>query len=347
MKIDHPFWPMAAVLWLTLCLLGPATLRAADAEADPQAIIRSYQAGRLADADRQAAAYLETHPTGAQRCAVMAAGASAERAVFEVRQRLRRVADECPAAPEGPRALADLARLLHLAGQDRAALQACDEFFQRYPEHELGPATMLLRGAVELSLPTGSVADDSFHKFLAKWPDHPHAAQALAGLADAKLRQGDWATAEAAYRRALAAAPELLDLPVVYLNLGLAAEKQGRKDAARRWYRELAHEWPDADAAAQARERLDGALAIARNVATWPPAENEKFAASVGLFPSLKDAEKAAAPYTAAGMRVRLVLRDKQCEALVGEFDSESDAALFAKELAKRFQVAATPARLP
>jgi tetratricopeptide (TPR) repeat protein len=345
MKTNAYFLTAAFLLISALCLRWPAAARASDPEADR--ILQMYQTQQTAAADAAADAYLTEHSASDQRCALLLAGASAERALFDARPRLRRTADQCATAPEGARALAELAQLLHLAGQDRAALATCDEFAEHYPDHDLAPHVMLLRGAAELSLPAGSVAGDAYQKFLAKWPDSPRAAEALAGLAESRMRQGNWQAAEAAYLRALAAAPDALDLPAAYLSLGLAAEKQGRKDAARRYYRELTHDWPDADAAVQARERLEGALAVGQALAATPPVEKEKYAASVGVFPSLRDAERAAEKFTAAGMRVRLVLHGRQCELMVGEFDSEPSAALFAQELTKRFQTPAAPALLP
>jgi tetratricopeptide (TPR) repeat protein len=317
---------------------------AADDEAAQ--ILKLYQERQTAQADARLDAYLQKNPEADSRCGLLLAAATADRSLFDARQRLRQTADQCEKSPEGAKALAELARVLHLAGQDRPAMLVCDEFLAKHPNDAQAPAVLLLRGAAELRLPAGATASDSFTRFLARYPGDPRAAEALAGLGDVKLRRGDYRDAEEAYLRALAAAPGSLDLPRVYFNLGTAAEKQGRRDAARRYYEELIRSWGDSAVAAQARDRLDSALA-AGPASGQPLVEREKYAASVGVFPSLQKAEAAAEKFTAAGMRVHLTLRGRACELLVGEFDSEAAAALFAKELAKRYQVVATPARLP
>jgi tetratricopeptide (TPR) repeat protein len=225
---------------------------------------------------------------------------------------------------------------------------ACNEFLDRYPDNENTPALLLLRGAAELRLPAGSTGGDSFARFLAKHPNHPATATALVGLGDTQLRQGDWPAAEEAYLRALAAGPDGVPLPEVYLHLGHAAEKQGKKDMARKYYEELVQNWGDTTAATQAKDRLETSLAVHAGLADAQALWNkERYAASLGVFPSLTDAEEAAKRFTAAGMRVHLLLQGKACELMVGEFDSEAAAALFAGELARRFQVQARPSRLP
>ncbi|NLH50088.1 MAG: tetratricopeptide repeat protein [Myxococcales bacterium] len=330
------------VLWLLPAIAG------AGPEEDAARLRRLYEQGQVAEADPQLAEFLQSHPADEIACPLELSAALAVRSVYDAKTRLRQTADHCATRPEGVRALVELARLLQLAGYDRPALAVCEEFFTRYPDAEDAPAMLLLKGSLELRLPLGATAGDSFAAFLAKYPDHPAIAEALAGLAGQKIRQGDWRGAEEAYRRALATDAGALDLPQVYFHLGLAAEKLGQKDAARHYYRELTQRWSDSLFAWRAKDRLDSTLAVGERLTVGPPeATTEKYAVSVGLYATLAEAEQAAKRFSEAGMRIHLLLNGQQCELLVGEFDSEQTALVFAQELGKRYQVATRPKRLP
>lgn len=336
------------VIFLLFLPWPPPAVAVAGSADDAARICELYASGRVAEADSQCAVFLQTYPADPQACSLQLTAALAERSIYDAKKRLRGVADRCAENPEGPRALIELARLLQLGGYDRQALAICDEYFTSYPDDPGGPAMLLLRGALELRLPRGATSGDSFARFLAKYPDHPAVAEALAGMAGMRIRQGDWRGAEETYRRALVADAGALDLPQVYFHLGLAAEKQGRKDAARHYYRELTRRWSDSLFAWRAKDRLESTLAVGERMTGGQPATvADRYAVGIGLYPSLPAAEEAAKRFTAAGMRVHLLLREQQCELLVGEFDSEQTARVFAQELAKRFQVTAQPKRLP
>ena len=337
---------LAISIFLALWLL-PA-VAGAGPEEDAVRIRQLYEQGQTAEADARLAALIQLPAAAELACPLELTAALAERPVYDAKTRLRQVADRCATRPEGVRALTELARLLQLAGYDRQALAVCEEYFTRYPDADGAPAMLLLKGSLELRLPLGATAGDSYAGFLAKYPDHPAIAEALAGMASQKIRQGDWRGAEEAYRRALATDAGALDLPQVYFHLGLAAEKLGQKDAARHYYRELTQRWTDSLFAWRAKDRLDSTLAVGERLTVGPPATAaEKYAVSVGLYATLAEAEQAAKRFAEAGMRIHLLLSGQQCELLVGEFDSEQTALVFAQELGKRFQVTTRPKRLP
>lgn len=321
----------------------------AAADDDPLVTITTlYRNGQVAAADQQLDAFLSLHPDTEQRCPLLWLAAEAERPLSSAKNAMRKCVAQCAGRPEAALAHAAQVRLLHLVGEDRAALAACDEFLAAYADDPAAPELLLLRGALELRLPRGSTSGHSFATFLAKYPGHPLAARALSGLGDSKIRSRDWEAAEQAYLRALQADPEALDLPSVYFHLGHAAEMQGKGEVARHYYRVLVDKWPETLVAWRAKDRLESTLAVGREMlGVEPVLPGERYAASVGVFPSLGEAERAARRFTDAGLRVHLRVRGKRCELLVGEFDSEQTAKVFAEELAKRFQVRAVPQRLP
>ncbi len=330
---------------LCLLLLGIAANGLAG---DEDRILSLYRQGKTAAADRLADTYLADGRKPEEACPVLLAGALADRPFLSAKNRLRQCIETCRKQPEAARARAAMARLLHLAGENRNAMVIVNEFLEKHPDDSATPEMLLLRGALELRLPPGATSGRSFATFLAKYSGHPLAAQALAGVGDIKIRQRDWQGATDAYHRALRANPAILDLPTIYFHLGLAAEHLGNQDMARHYYDQLLRDWPNAPVAWRAKDRLDSALAIGRGITdTRPLASSEKWAASVGVFDSLADAEHGALRFTEAGMRVYMILRGKRCELLVGQFDSEQAAKLFANEVAQRFGVRAAPQRLP
>jgi len=334
-------------LGFLLLLLMPLAAWAGEDE-DAQAVSAAYQAGDIAAADARLAAFLETYPQSPQRCPLLLTAALAPRSQSEAISRLRSVAQDCSAEPPGAEALASLAHLLHLAGQESAAYQVCRDFGQRYPEAPQAPDILLLQGALEMRYRGGVQAGNAYASFLAKYPAHPRAVVALVGVADAKVKRGEWADAHQAYLQALQTDPSQLDLPEVYFHLGMTAEKMGRKDAARHYYRELIKLFGDSDFAVRARDRLDTALATGSRPLTQPAANGEgNFAVSLGVYESMAEAEQAAQKYMAAGHKINYILQGTRCELLVGRFDSEPAARLFAQELAKKYNVSAVPKRIP
>ncbi len=98
-------------------------------------------------------------------------------------------------------------------------------------------------------------AQTAFEQVVAR---SPHDAEALVGLGDAARARGNRPDAEAAYRRATGAAPELLG---AQLGLADVLWDAGEKDAARDRYRAIVAHF--ADAPDRARERA-GAPAVSR-----------------------------------------------------------------------------------
>jgi len=341
-----PRFPLGSLIAILVVFATGAAFAAPEDEA--ARILELYRTGQVAAADQRLADWLVTGPTAEALCPALLAAAAADRPLLDAKKRLRTCLEQCAERPEAPSAHAAQIRLLHVAGEDRAALSACDEFLEQFPNDAAAPEILLLRGAVELRLPVGATSGQSFATFLARYPGHPGAARALAGMGDSKIRVREWEAAEQAYLRALQADAEALDLPSVYFHLGHAAEMQGKGDVARHYYRVLVERWPETLVAWRAKDRLESTLAVGRELrGVEPVLPRERFAASVGLYASLPDAEQAAQRFTAAGLRVHLRVQGKKCELLVGEFDSESAAKSFAEELAKRFQVRAVPKRLP
>lgn len=311
-------------------------------------ILKLYATGEIAKADQSLDDFLEAETDPANRCPVLLAAAQADRPFFDAKKRLRECIENCAQRPEEATARAALVRLLHLSGEDRTAINSADEFLRKHPDHPAAPDILLLRGALELRLPLGSTSGRSFATFLAKHPDHPRAAQALAGLGDMKVRQKDWPGAVEAYMRALQANSNILDLPSIYFHLGLAAEKQHRYDMAHHYYRLLVQNWPETLVAWRAKDRLESTLfRDGGPTEIRPPKSKARFSLSVGVYENLAAAERASGSFSAAGLRVHLVLRGKRCELLVGEFDTESDAENFANELTRRFHVETVAKRLP
>jgi TolA-binding protein len=91
-------------------------------------------------------------------------------------------------------------------------------------------------------------ARETFSAFLARWPDHPGAETALAGLADAYLAKGELLDAADTYGSVLARFPHGAKVADSLLGLGLAAHRLGREDKAMRAFERLALEFPKSDA---------------------------------------------------------------------------------------------------
>jgi TolA-binding protein len=302
----------------------------------------------LASADAQLDRFLTAHPTTTHRCELLLAAARAPQPLFDALRRLHRTLDACAGQPQAPQALADVAMLNHLSGQDLAAYAVCRDFLAQYPDHELAPQVLLLQGALEISYQSGRFAGNSYALFLSRYPQHPLTAVALVGVADAKLKHGDWSGAHQVYLQALHAAPDTLDMPKVLFNLGQTAEMMGDEPRARHYYQEDIRLFGESVYASRARDRLDSVLA------NGPPREpplpdhvEARFAAQVGVYNSLAEAEHAGRPFREAGYPVRFLLRTERYLLLVGEFRTEADARIFADELTRRYGVRATAAPLP
>lgn len=336
-----------AILILFLVCCFPGAVRAGETE---QALrIRNlYQSREIELADRMFSEFRDRFPESAQLCPLLLKAGQAPRPIFEARQKLEEVVERCPDTIEEAAALAELATLQHLSGNDRAAYLLCREFMERFPEHPAAPNVLLLKGALELQLPAGSTPDDSYAMFLKKYPGHPGAVEALVGLGDSRLRREQWEEASRAYLEALSGNPQALDLPRIYYHLGLAADKLGRQDEAQYYYREVIRQWEGTTLAWRAKERLDNASTQAgRGAETAPLVPPMRYAVAVGQFPSLMEAEKAAKTYIAAGLRVHYILEGKRCELLVGEFSSATGAETFSKEIAGRYHVKVRIRQLP
>ncbi len=334
-------------LGLLLLLLTPLAAWAGEAE-DAQAVTAAYRSGDPTEADARLAAFLQQYPQSPHRCALLLTAALATRSQSTAISRLRGVEQECAAEPQGAEALAALAHLQHLAGQESAAYLVCRDFGQRYPDAPQAPDILLLQGALEMRYRGGMQAGNAYASFLAKYPAHPLAVVALVGVADAKVKRGEWAEAHQAYLQALQTDPSRLDLPEVYFHLGMTAEEMGHKDAARHYYRELIKLFGDSDFAVRARDRLDTALATGSRPLSQPAANGEgNYSVSLGVYESMAEAEQAAQKYMAAGHKINYILQEDRCELLVGKFDSEPAARLFAQELAKKYNVSAVPKRIP
>jgi tetratricopeptide (TPR) repeat protein len=346
-RTEHVLRRIIFICICALALTSSTLLAAADISA--AAILSLYEKGNVAEADGRLAALLEQTPAASQRCELFLAAASADRAAWDAKRRLRATIETCGGTDQAAQAWARLIKLLHAGSEDRAAMSACDEFLDQYPDNKDAAEILLLKGALELRLPPGATSGRAFAQFLARFPDDPRAAQALAGLGDIKIRERDWDGAAQAYLRALQANPNILDVPSIYFHLGLAAENQGNKDMARHYYQQLQENWTDTMVAARAKDRLDSTLSIGRDLRAGGESTlgGERYGVAVGFFASLAEGEVASSRFTAAGMRVHLILRGKRCELLVGEFESEHAAKLFAPELAKRFSVQAVVKRLP
>lgn len=334
-------------LGFLLCLLVPLGVWAGETE-DAQTIFAAYQSGDLAVADPLLDSFLKKHPQSPQRCALLLAAAVAPRVQSVSISRLRTAEQECVAEPQGAEALSTLAHLLHLGGQDSAAFQVCRDFHQRYPDAPQAPDILLLQGALEMRYRGGAQAGNAYASFLAKHPAHPLAVVALVGVADAKVKRGEWTEAHQAYLQALQTDPTQLDLPKIYFYLGMTAEKIRRKDAARHYYRELIKLFGNSDYAVRARDRLASTLATGSRPLSQPPSSGvDNYAVSLGTYTSMAEAEQAAQKFLAAGHKINYILQGNHCELLVGRFDSEPAARLFAQELAKKYNISAMPKRIP
>jgi len=333
------------VISLIVCFAGGGWA----GEAEQALRIRNlYQSGDVELADRMFEEFHDRFPKSAQLCPLLLKAGLAPRSIFEARQRLERVIEQCPDGEEEPEAMAELAVLQHLAGNDRASYLLCREFLAHHAEHPTAPTVWLLKGALELQLPAGSTSEDSYAVFLQKYPGHAATAEALGGAGDSHLRRERWEEARQAYLKALTGNPNPLDLPRIYYHLGMAAEKLERRDEADYYYREVIRQWEGTTLARRAKERLDNAsVRIGRGAKTAPLAVPARYAIAVGRFPSLAAAEEAAQPYLAAGLRVHYILAGKSCELLVGEFASAATAETFGREIAERFRVQVQIRQLP
>ena len=343
---QSPLRRFTPVLCLALFLV--VSFPVAAAEDDAQSILKLYAAGQIEQADIALDEFLSKHPDSGHKCELLLASAQAPVSISEAQKRLHRTIDQCRGCDQRPQAMARLAMLLHLSGQNSAAYGACRDFIEQYEDHELTPEVLLLQGALEMRYRGGSQAGNAYATFLAKFPGHPKAVVALVGVADAKIKRGDWSGAHQAYLRALAANPTDLDLPKIYFHLGWSAEEMGQADRARHYYRELLRLFADSAYAERAKSRLKTALDQSENRLPTPVrAPAVRYAAKIGIFPDMKQAELQARPFIENGYKVHYILRGRNCELLVGEFDTEFAAQLFVQEINKRFHVRAVPQRLP
>jgi tetratricopeptide (TPR) repeat protein len=330
-----------ALLSLTLLLVLAWPARAGETE-DAQKILSLYASGDMDAGDTLMTAFLAAHPTSTRRCELLLAGGRAPQPFFEAIRRLRRTVEACQNQPEAPQALADVVRLNHLSGQDLAAFDACRDFLAQYPEHELAPQVLLLQGALEMQYQGGRLAGNSYALFLSRYPENPQAVLALVGVADAKVKHGDWAGAHRAYLQALQAGPDALDMPKVLFYLGQSSEMMADEPRARHYYEELVRLYGDTAYAARARDRLESVLSIGHERMRPPPDTSDaRFSAQAGVFNSLAEADRAAQSFIDAGHKVRYLMRDEHCVLLVGEFGTETDARIFAEELLRRYHVRA------
>jgi len=330
-----------ALLILTFLLVMAWSARAGETE-DAQKILSLYASGETDAGDVALNTFLAAHPASTRRCELLLAGGRAPQPFFDAIRRLRRTMEACQGQPEAAQALADVARLSHLSGQDLAAFDACRDFLAQYPENELAPQVLLLQGALEMQYQGGRLAGNSYALFLNRYPDHPQAVLALVGVADAKVKHGDWAGAYQAYLQALRAGPDALDMPKVLFYLGQSSEMMADEPRARHYYQELVRLYGDTAYAARARDRLENVLSIGHERVRPPPDTSAaRFSVQAGVFRSLAEAERAAQPFVDAGHKVRYLMRDERCVLLVGEFGSETDARIFAEELSRRYHVAA------
>lgn len=336
-----------ACLFSLLIILLPAWAAAGEIDEADQ-VLSCYRNGDLDEGDRFLESFLRNFPESERRCELLLAAAAVPRPLFDSIRRLRRVISDCGTCSATAAAMARLARLYHLSGQDRSAYNTCRDFLSEYPEHELAPEVLLLQGSVEMNYEGGRLAGNSYAIFLAKYPDHPQANSALIGVADAKVKQGDWVGAHQAYLRASDADNTSLEMCKVLFYLGYSSEMIGDRQRARHYYQELIRLYADSPYSQRARQRMDTVLAVGGRGMS-PPADlaAARFAVQVGRYRTFNLAKKAAGQYLAAGYKVHYLMRGEGCLLLVGEFDAEVDARLFARELAERYQVSAVPMLLP
>ena len=331
---------------LLIALFAAAIASAGETE-DAEKILAAYAAGNVETADTALNAFLTAYPNSPRKCDLLLAGGRAPQPLFEAIRRLRRTVDTCSGQPAVAPALAEVARLSHLSGQDLAARGACRDFLTQFPDHELAPQVLLLQGALEMSYQGGRLAGTSFAQFLEKYPDDPQRVLALVGLADAKVKHSDWSGVHQAYLQALQAGPDALDMPKVLFYLGHTAEMMGEQGRARHFYQELLRLYPNTAYSARARDRLDTVLTVGSRRMQPPEVAEMRYTVFAGRYATLAEAEKAAQRFAEAGHKTRCYLRSGSCELLVGVFETETDARLFAEELSRRYGISAQAVPMP
>lgn len=104
---------------------------------------------------------------------------------------------------------------------------------------------------------TMSTARRAFHDFLRSYPDHPNVPSAILGIGNTFETEAPDSSVYY-YGQVVARAPRSAQAPTALYRLGLVEERRRNAAAARRHYERLLREYPRADEADLARERLAG-----------------------------------------------------------------------------------------
>ncbi len=220
--------------------------------------------------------YRRLHPHGEGAARAWLLQSAGEEDLQALARELRAARDEARGLETGARASLALARLEYDQGRAEGALAALNQAdeWPRTPDWEA--EWLYWRAQSRLVLRGYTRARGDFEALLKLGPSGPRSGEAMMGLAECSVRQGDTAAADTAYE-ALIKTPGPFTAGALW---GLAALRtgQGRLDDARTCYQRLLDGYPasfEAHAAPgrlEALEALRGAQEKPRNGARKPPA---------------------------------------------------------------------------
>jgi hypothetical protein len=176
------------VISLIVCFAGGGWA----GEAEQALRIRNlYQSGDVELADRMFEEFHDRFPKSAQLCPLLLKAGLAPRSIFEARQRLERVIEQCPDGEEEPEAMAELAVLQHLAGNDRASYLLCREFLALMPSIPRRRPSGCSKALWSCSCPPAPRRRQlrGFSTKISRTCGH---AEALVGAGDSHLRRERW-----------------------------------------------------------------------------------------------------------------------------------------------------------
>ena len=163
-----------------------------------------------------------------------------------------------------------LGAIEELTGQSQAGLNALRDQIRRpviqanrenielgaaQPPGEEGPDALFEMGRTQLQRGSPNTARIAFRRVLDGYPEHERAADALYWMGES-FRADEPDSAVAAFEQVVERYPESPRAPSALYKIGLEADRQGDRRAARRFFRRLVEEYPDSDEADLARSRL-------------------------------------------------------------------------------------------